>query len=403
MQADIEEKSMIRGMRAALLLAAVVYLAGCKGFWDAPGSSSSGGCTTNCTTATSGGFYILNSGTTPQIVGQAIVSGKIASISGSPWGLSATPFAMAMSPNGSFLYVSTSLGVFVYPVNNGTLGTAATISQDSTALALRVDPSGNWLIEALQTTGSATIAAIPISSTTGLATGAELTANYNLSNASVQNGEIAISPDDTNVFVALGAGGVIVVPFNASAAAGVVPFSNSAKVIPVTNSGASSLSVAVDPGNHLFYVGQTLANSSANSGGLFVYNYSSLTASALTQATGSPIASGGLAPNAILPLPGGSYVYVANGHGTGTTGTIDSFSISSNGSAYTIAAGSSVAAGLQPVGLVEDSTDTFLLAVNSLGGPYFSSYTFDATTAGKLDAQVVANTGTTPLAIVAGN
>ena len=394
---------MIRGMRAMLLLAAVVYLTGCTGFWDAPGSSSSGGCTTNCTTATSGGFYILNSGTTPQIVGQAIVSGNLASISGSPWGLSNTPFAMAMSPNGSFLYVSTSLGVFAYPVNNGTLGTAATISQDPTALALRVDPSGNWLIEALQNTGAVTMAAIPINSSTGNANGTEMTATYTVNNASVQGGEIAISPDDANIFVALGAGGVIVVPFNASAAATVVPFSNSAKVIPVTNSGASSLSVAVDPGNHLFYVGQTLANSSANSGGLFVYNYSSLTASSLTQATGSPIASGGLAPNAILPLPSGSYVYVANGQGTGTTGSINSFSISSNGSTYTIAAGSSVAAGVQPVGLVEDSTDTFLLSVNSLGGPYFSSYTFDATTAGKLDAQVVANTGATPLAIVAGH
>ena len=400
---------MIRGWRAALLLAAVTCLAGCKGFWDAPGTSSAGGCTTNCTTATSGAFYILNVGTTPQIVGQAITSGALASISGSPWALLATPYAMAMSHNGAFLYVSTSLGVSVYPVNNGVLGAAATVSQDQ-ALALRVDTTGNWLIEALQSTPTVTMAAIPLNSSTGNPSSVELTATYTLTNnanpnaianAAVQPGEIAISPDDVNIFVALGTGGVIVVPFNAGAAAGVSPFGAQPNLIPAANSAGAALSVAVDPGGHLFYIGQTLVNSSANSGGLFVYNYSSLSAATLTQATGSPIASGGLAPNAILPLPTGSYVYVANGQGTNTAGTINSFSISSSGSAYTIAAAGSVATGQQPIGLAEDSSDTFILAVNAYGNPYFSSYTFDATTAGKLDPQIVANTGATPIAIVA--
>ena len=70
-------------------------------------------------------------------------------------------------------------------------------------------------------------------------------------------------------------------------------------------------------------------------------------------------------------------------------------------SAYTLSASNSIAAGLQPSSLAEDSTGTFLLGVNNLGGPYFSSYTFNSTTAGKLDIQIVANTGASPQVIVA--
>ena len=45
--------------------------------------------------------------------------------------------------------------------------------------------------------------------------------------------------------------------------------------------------------------------------------------------------------------------------------------------------------------------DCYLLAVSQSGGPYFSSYTFNTTTPGELVEQIFANTGTTPVAIVA--
>src|SRR6185437_16000103 len=101
---------------ATLLLIALPLVAGCDAFWNPPSSSNgNGGCTTGCTTASSGNFYILNSGTSPGIVGDSIVSGKLTGIPGSPWSLPSTPLAMSMAPNGKFLYVSTISGVFVYP------------------------------------------------------------------------------------------------------------------------------------------------------------------------------------------------------------------------------------------------------------------------------------------------
>ena len=57
-----------------LCLASFVSLAGCKGFWDLPPSSGSGGTTP--TTLSSGVFYVLNQ-TTDQIVTYSISSGTL--------------------------------------------------------------------------------------------------------------------------------------------------------------------------------------------------------------------------------------------------------------------------------------------------------------------------------------
>jgi hypothetical protein len=388
------------GRWAWLICLVIPSLTGCDSFWTPLSPTPSGGCTTNCTTASSGNFYILNAGTSPAIVGQSIVTGKLTAISGSPWTLAGSPFAIAISPGGNFLYASTIAGVYVYPISGGALGKYAQVSQDVTALAIQVDATGTWLIEALQATGGVTLAAIPLNSSTGGSIGAAQTVSFNITNAAVQGGKIALSSDNKFVFVALGAGGAIAVPFNAGVNTGQQPFGNTAFTIPVLKTGGSALSVAVDPGLRLFYIGETLANSTGDSGGLRAFNYASL-GGTLKQASGSPIAAGGLAPNSILPAGAGDYVYVANGQGTTTSGNIASFAVTGTDGAYTIAAGSSIGAGQQPISLAEDSTSTFLLGVNNLGGPFFSSFTFNATTAGKLDIQIVANTGNAPQAIVA--
>src|SRR5208337_1675658 len=127
------------------------------------------------------------------------------------------------------------------------------------------------------------------------------------------------------------------------------------------------------------------------SGGLRAFTYASLSTSSLVQATGSPIASGGLAPNYILPIASGTYVYVAN---------VAGFAVTGSASPYAISAGSTTAAGVQPLGLAEDSTGVFVFAVGSLGSPYFDAYTFDSTTAGKLDSQITSTTSSGSIAIV---
>jgi 6-phosphogluconolactonase len=376
--------------------------AGCGDFWQAPSTTTT--CTTNCTTASSGDFYILNAGSTPQVVGASIVSGALTAITGSPWTLEATPYAMAIAPNGDFLMVSTTSGVFAYPITSGALGTGTVVSSDQ-AFAIEVDATNSWLLEAIPGSAGVTIGAIPIDSTTGANSGTEQTASYTVTNAAVQPGKMSISGDNANIFVALGAGGTIVVPFNAGVTTGSNPLGSRGSIVPVAASGGSALSVAVDPGTtpRLFYVGETLAGAAGTSGGLRAFNYSSLT-STLTQATGSPIASGGLAPNFVLPDLSGDYVYVANGTGASSAGNVTGFTITATGTTtitYSIATGHATAAGVQPLGLAEDSTSTFVMAVGSLGSPYFDAYTFDATTLGQLDSQLTSTTAANSIAIVA--
>jgi len=399
--------NMGRRARPRLLLAApvlvglsVCFLAGCGNFWQAPSSSSST-CTTNCTTATSGDFYILNAGTTPQIVGESIVSGTLTKLSGSPWTVSGTPFSIAIAPDGDFLCVSTASGVFAYPITSGNLGTAVQVTQDQ-AYAIQVDWTSSWLVEEIPATGGVTFAAVPISSTTGaFVSGSTVrSASFSVANAAVQANKMVISRDNGTIFAALGTGGTIVVPFNQAAP---LPAGVTAHTIPVANSGGSALSVAVDPDStpRLFYIGETLADSAGTSGGLRAFYYNTLGKATLTQATGSPIASGGLAPNLILPVATPDYVYVANGAGTSTAGNVAGFAITASGSTYALSAGSTVAAGVQPLGLAEDSSSTFVLAVGSLGSPYFDAYTFDTTTAGQLDSQITSTTPASSIAIVA--
>jgi hypothetical protein len=68
---------------------------------------------------------------------------------------------------------------------------------------------------------------------------------------------------------------------------------------------------------------------------------------------------------------------------------------------YSLTAVNTIGTGTSPVGLAEESTSTYVLAVNSGGSPDLNSYTFDTTTAGKLDASVTAATGTDPVQAVA--
>jgi len=382
------------------------FLTGCGNFWQAPSTTTtSSGCTSNCTTASSGAFYVLNASTTPQVIGESIVSGKVTGISGSPWTLQAAPYAMAIPPgNSNFLAVSTTSGVFAYPLTNGALGTGTVVSTDQ-AYSVQVDMSGAWLIEAIPGTGGVTVGAIPINSSTGASIGTEQDVSFAVTNAALQVNKMVISGDNANIFIPLGAGGTVVVPFNAAVTTGANPLGSKASIIPVANTGGSALSVGVSPGTApaLFYIGETLADSTGTTGGLRAFNYSSL-GSTLTQATGSPLTSGGLAPNAILPAASGTYVYVANGEGTTSAGNITGFAITSTGTTaltYTLTKDTSTAAGVQPLALAEDSTGTFVFEVGSLGSPYFDSFTFDTTTAGQLDTQITSTKAAEYTAVVA--
>ena len=385
---------------AAIGLVITALLAGCKGFWDLPPSTTT--TTTTPTTKSSGVFYVLNQ-STKQIAAYVISSGTLDNVSGSPYALSAAPTSIAVASDGLFLYVGTVNGIYLYTIGSGG---ALTIGNSGNPIATDIPAamvvSGSWLIDAFVTAGnSPQIDAIAINPSNGAYAGpggaAPSQVFGTITNAAIK--QMVLSPDDANLFVALGTGGTIVVPFDS---ANSNPLGATATTIPLANAGGSALSVAVDPSStpRVFYIGET----AGTSGELRVFNYSSLaTPQTLTQATGSPIASGGLAPNAILPLATGDYVYVANGQGLTSAGNIAWFPITAAGSTYTVAAGSTIASGIQPISLAEDSDSNFVLAVatggsTTSGDPDLEAFTMSS---GALTLAVKAETGTDPVGALA--
>lgn len=371
-----------------MLLAALLPVAGCKGFWNQPTSSNGGGGGGGGGTGTSAGyFYVLNQATA-QIAALSISNGQLTAVAGSPYALASTPYSITIAPNGSFLYVGTAVGIYLYAVGSGgaltLLNNASVVSSDF-ATTMQMDGTGSWLLEAGP--NLAELLAIPINPSTGLpASGVEV--NTVLPAATVQ--QIAVSPDNTHAFVTMGTSGTQEVFFSANLSN---PFGTGVN-IPVKNIGGSALSVAVDPQNRLIYIGETAATSGSNAGGLRVLNYNTL-----VELSGSPYPTGGLAPYFILPMSSGKLVYIANRTVSGsTTGTIAGFTVTASGSNFSLAPLSTTAnAGVAPVDMAVDSTGTYLMVVNSGGLPDLSVFTFDSTTAGKLNSALSAPTGIDPV------
>jgi 6-phosphogluconolactonase (cycloisomerase 2 family) len=367
---------------AWLLVSVVPFLSGCAGFWNAPSSSGS----TTTTTLTSGVFYVLNIESS-QIVAYYVNAGKLTQIA--TYSAPATPITLTVAPNNNFLYLSTLSGIYVYTISSGgtlTLGNSSSVISSDPAYAMQVDATDSWLIEAIS--GVAYVYAIPINSSTGKPT--STTEQYKaLPGSSIQ--QLAVSPDNSYVFVAMGSNGTAAIPFTSANAN---PF-GAVGNIPTASSSGAALSVAVDPSDRLLYIGETAAtSSSSNTGGLRVFKFSTL-----AEITGSPFASKGLAPYSILPISTGSYVYVANRQtASGSTGVIAGFSIATSGSSYALTAlGSTFTAGTHTQSIAEDSSDQFIFAASIGGGYDLTGYVFDTTTAGYLDTVVQSTTGTDPV------
>ncbi|WP_058189749.1 lactonase family protein [Terracidiphilus gabretensis] len=381
----------VRGIIVAVAAIAVAAISGCAGFWDPLPNSGGGG-----TNPVSGTFYVLNQKTN-QLAGFAFAAGASSptAVTNSPYSLPSQPLAMAIAPSGSYLYVSTLSGILYYTINaDGSLtaGDSGQILSSDTAFAMQVDPSGSWLIESVS--GSGVLAALPLDSSTGALNGTAQTVNLPATTLK----EIAVTPSGAAtpyVFVAMGTGGTAVVAFNSGNAN---PFGVVSK-IGVKNSLGADNAVAVDPGSRLLYVGETVAVSGTQSGGLRVFTIGS---SAISEISGSPYATGGTGPSAILPTTG--IVYVANSAVSGSSsGNISGFSIvtSTSGTSYSLTAINTISAGSLTSAIAEDNTNAYILAVNFGGSPDLSTFTFDSTTQGQLDAGPTSSTGTDPTGTIA--
>ena len=375
---------MKMGRWAGVSLAALL-LAGCANFWQAPTTTTT---TTTTTTLSSGYFYLLDSGTS-NVVSYSIVSGALTLVGSYPMPatiVASSPNAIAVSPNGEVLFVSTISGVYVYTLSSGVLTIAnsgAAVAADP-ATAMAVDTTNSWLLES---SGQGTLNAIPFTATSSTFTAGNSysTTIQQVTLTATSVNQLAFSSNNGYIFAALGSNGTEEFAFNASSS---TPIATApANTIKLT--GSSALSVAVDPSDRLVYVGETAATTGSNSGGLraFLFNTTANTLSEI----GTAVSSGGLGPYSILPKSSGDYVYVANWTGESSAGNITGFQITASGSTYKLTNITSIATGIRPSAIVEDNLDHFVLAANAGGSPNFDAYIFDTTTAGQLDLTLTSN------------
>lgn len=351
-------------------------------------STSSGTC--GSSGGTSGVFYVLDQ-TTNQIVATTVTSGSPGSATENAYTLPAEPWAIAVAPNGQFLYVSTTVGIYLYNIGSGgalSLGNGGNAISPDPATAMQVDSTNSWLVEGV--TGIAQLNAINITSSGTLAVAGESQQIISLPSTFVK--QLAISPGDSGscgncyVFVAMGSGGTELInfdPVNAN------PF-GATGTIQLKNASGGSNTVAVDPSNRLLYVGEAYAlPSDTQSGGLRAFTIAN---NGVTEISGSPYSSQGTGPISILPSADGNYVYIANQAVSGSsTDNIASFSVSTSSLTY-IATATAGPAGR--IGLAEDSTGTYLLAVDAAGNPDLEGYSMSS---GTLTSVLTGTTGNDPV------
>ncbi len=379
-------------LAASLILGAVVCIAGltgCSGFFTSIGTGTGG-------TGSSSYVYVANSGGT--VAEYSLASGVLTALSGSPVSLTLAPYSIAEAPNDTFVYIGTGTGVFLYTIgSDGTLtegngDNVAYINATNPSLiaeSMVIDSTNSWLIIAYQ--NSTEIDAVQLTASTGLPTGNVFSVTTTNSTMSPQ---LAISPANTQVYVALGTGGTEAFGFTATGTTAPKGPWGTAVGIPLAtgNTNGSDAAVAVDPTSKYVYVAEQNTNSSgtAVAGTVRILGTADLGTVLDTEAVG-------IGPTALLPDATGAYVYVANG----ADGTISGFTLNTTTQKLTTL-GSTFPTEQSPIGLVEDSSKAYVMAVGNRANPNLWLYSFDSTNAGALDVSSTKSTASTNPSLATG-
>jgi len=365
-----------------LAIATLLVASGCGGFFVYPGSNGNGGGGN-----TTGDYvYVANSSTStpnPSLAGFAVGTGTLTAVANSPYTLPASPVALVINPANSLLYVACGSGIYGYAIRStgalSALNGGSPVAPTSVA-SMDISPDGQWLL-ALDEAANV-IDEYRIDSSTGGLTGQTFT--YSATGA-INPLAIKVSPNAQFVFAALGTAGELVFPFNTASGA----LSTSTQFAPPP--GSSDNAVAVDTNSTYLYIARSGTN-----GGLAVYSIG--LGGALGAVTGSPFAASKqpASENSVRLNKAGTAVYIANY----SDGAISGFSIGSGG-VLTPLGGSPYPGGLFVAALALDNSGNYLLSASQGGSPDLALYSFDTTTAGKLDLAASTATGTDPTQAIA--
>lgn len=371
---------------AGMMCSSVLLLAGCGDFFTKDGGGGGGGNTV--------GSYTYVGTQTGVLTSYAVSStGALTTLAGSPYQLSSAAInSLAVTPANAFLYAGVAgAGVFGLGINSGsgvpTLINTSALVQDVAPIALVVDPSGKFLLVAGLANGAAAVGEYAINSDGTLSEvgGSPVTitfpANTDTTNLSVSG--IAVAPNSSYVFVTLGQLGIAPLPFNTSGGLSQNTVLLGAKT--TSNIANQDLGVAVNSTSSALFVGETNV-------GIRVFTIGAN--STFTEISGSPFAAGGQ-PRALAFDGSGDYLYAANA----SDNTISGYSVLASGSLTPLSGSPFSSVGAQPNALALDQSKKFLIGANIQGSPDVQVFSFDATTAGKLDPGATATNAMNAAAI----
>jgi 6-phosphogluconolactonase len=376
-----------QGLCGLFLLSVV----GCGGFF-VPQTNSGGGTNT-------GDYIYVGNGNNTFIAGFGLnSSGALSVLSGSPYNNGVAAQSVAVTPANTFLYAGTTNGIYAYAINsNGSiavLNSGSAVAQDMVATQMQVDSTGNYLLASGFGTslGAQAIGIYTINTSTGLLTaitGSPLplyTGNGSTPAVVTPTG-LLITPNNSYVYVSLGTLGVQILTLGTGGA--LSTGSTPTLLLPVsTSTSPSDTGLASDPLSAFLFVGEINT-------GLRVLSIG--TGGSLKEVSGSPYAVG-TGPTGVVLDTTGSYVYVANKG----SNNISAFTLTAASGKLTAIAGSPYASGGQlPTALVNDNSKKFVAVINSGsngtgGNSDMQVFKFDATTDGQLDPVSTATTGTDP-------
>jgi 6-phosphogluconolactonase len=364
---------------------------GCGGFF-VPQTNSGGGTNT-------GDYIYVGNGNNTFIAGFGVnSSGALSVLSGSPYNNGVAAQSVAVTPANTFLYAGTTNGIYAYAINsNGSIAvqnSGSAVAQDMVATQMQVDSTGNYLLASGFGTsiGAQAIGIYTINTSTGLLTAVggspvPLYTGNGSTPAVVTPTGLLITPNNSYVYVSLGALGVQILTLGSGGAliAGSLP----SLLTPISTSiSPSDTGLASDPLSAFLFVSEINT-------GLRVLSIG--TGGSLKEVSGSPYTAG-TGPSGVILDPTGSYVYVANKG----SNDISAFTLTAASGQLTAIAGSPFASGGQlPTALVNDNTKKFVAVINSGangtgGNSDMQVFKFDTTTNGKLDPVSTATTGTDP-------
>jgi 6-phosphogluconolactonase (cycloisomerase 2 family) len=378
------ERSLHAGWVAGVLCGSALLLAGCGDFFTKQTSGGGGSVGSYTYVGTQGG----------QLASYSVSSaGALATLSGSPLQLaSAAINSVAVTPSNAFLYAAVAgSGVFGLSINSTTgvptlINTSALV-QDVAPIALTVDPTGKYLLVAGLANGAAAVGEYAINSDGTLAevTGTPINIAFpsgtDTTNLAVQS--IAVAPNSSYVFVSLGQLGIAPLPFNTSGGLSV----NTILINPRATSGVSNqdLGLTVNATSTALFAAETNA-------GVRVFTIAA--SSSFKELSGSPFAAGAQ-PRALAFDGTGDYLYAANA----ADNTISGYSVLASGTLTALSGSPYSSVGQQPTALALDQSKKYLIAVNLTGTPNVQLFSFDTTTAGKLDPGATATNAASPSTI----